>query len=560
MHRPQPLYLAALVTALAVRTIALDRWPGINGDEAWYGVNVQEWLHGGTPFVTTGVGNPLSPIHSGLLLAFSSLFDASAAVLRAPEALLGWLAVALAYPLLRQPLGARAAMLVTMGLAVSATAVGYARIGWDPSGTPFISVLAIGCALHNRPVLALTALGAGWLIHPTNVFLAPAVAGAWAPHGVNWLSALPATARRRVWRAGIAMVILAAPAIAWLLMRIAANPDTPLPPVRVALERLVSPVQWADRAWDALGLVSGVTTASYIAGPLPPAAARVIPAVWALVLGFAMFTGWRPLRSARHATWLLAGTAVAFAAFHVVAGPAAMQAGFERYALALFVPLVIVFAIAIDAAWPARPAAAMMAALVVGVVSAAVLAGGYFYPLAATGGEGPATYRTGAVEPKAAAFAFITADAAEAAAVAVVAEDWWLYWTLRYFAGPGGAIHVEPAPGAAIPGGVRPATEPAPAVRLAERTYVVAFAGSDWPRTLTSDAPVFTAVDPLGRPVVTVHRLIGNRQSAHSIDNRIGDDRLPIINNSPITQSPIVNSATLRNTLPTCAAGSTSCR
>jgi hypothetical protein len=505
--RTRALYLAAVVTALVVRTIALDRWPGINGDESWYGVNVQEWLHGGTPFLATGVGNPLNPIHSGLLLAFSTIFDASGAVLRAPEVLLGWLAVALAYPLLHLPLGRRAALVVTLVLAVSATTVGYSRIGWDPSGTPFMAVLALGCALHNRPGWALTALAAGWLVHPTNVFLAPAVAGAWAPHAVDRVRSSSAASRRRAWRAAAVVAVLAVPLVAWLLMRIAANPETPLPPVRVALERLVSPVLWAARAWDALGLVSGVTTASYIAGPLPPLAARAIPALWAMVCGACVLAGWRALRSARHAGWLLAGTAASFAAFHIVAGPSAMQAGFERYALSLYVPLVIGFGIAIDAAWRTRPVAGASAATAIGVLSAAVLAGGYFYPLAATGGEGAATYRTGHVEPKAAAFDFIAADAADAAAVTVVAEDWWLYWTLRYFAGPGGPIHVEPAPGADIPGGVRPPGASPARIPPAERTYAVAWAGSNWPRTLTSEPPVFTAADPIGRPILAVYRV-----------------------------------------------------
>jgi len=48
---------AAALTAILMRTIAIDRLPGINGDEAWYGVNVQELLAGGTPFLRTGIGN-----------------------------------------------------------------------------------------------------------------------------------------------------------------------------------------------------------------------------------------------------------------------------------------------------------------------------------------------------------------------------------------------------------------------------------------------------------------------------------------------------------------------
>jgi len=58
-----PWWLITIAIAMALRTVALGRWPGINGDEAWYGVNVQELLHGGAVFWRTGVGNPLNPLH-----------------------------------------------------------------------------------------------------------------------------------------------------------------------------------------------------------------------------------------------------------------------------------------------------------------------------------------------------------------------------------------------------------------------------------------------------------------------------------------------------------------
>ena len=107
--------------AALARTLAIDRWPGINGDEAWYGVNVQELLNGGTPFWHTGIGNPLNPIHSGLLLALSTVAGPSAAVLRAPEVLLGLFAVVPAYSLLARPPGGRAALVVTCLLSTSSS-------------------------------------------------------------------------------------------------------------------------------------------------------------------------------------------------------------------------------------------------------------------------------------------------------------------------------------------------------------------------------------------------------------------------------------------------------
>src|SRR5262245_17246251 len=112
------LWWLAVAVAVAARTIELGRWPGLNGDESWYGVNVLEFLSGGTPFLHTGVGNPLNPIHSGLLLLVSTIFDPSPALLRVPAVILGIAAVVIAYPLLARPLGQRAAFIATVLLAL----------------------------------------------------------------------------------------------------------------------------------------------------------------------------------------------------------------------------------------------------------------------------------------------------------------------------------------------------------------------------------------------------------------------------------------------------------
>ena len=497
------VWLTALAVAVAARTVELGRWPGLNGDESWYGVNVLEFLNGGTPFWRTGVGNPLSPIHSGLLMLLSTVFEPSPGLLRVPEVILGLAAVAIANPLLSRPLGERAAFIAALLLAVSPTAIAYARLGWDPSGTPLFSLLTVGLAFRDRPMAALVAFVVGYFVHPTNLFLAPVIAAAWAPHAIDRYRQSTARKRALLMGLGIAGVIVAIPLGIWALVRVANNPDTPLPSLTMAIERMFSPLMWLGRLWGAMGLLSGTTTATYIGGPLPWAFGAAIATIAAVILVSAILFGWSAFRARRHATWLLCGVAVAMAGFHVVAVPAAFQPGFERYALFLLVPLIVLTAVAIDALAERSILAGVAATTVMTVAALAVIVGGYFVPLATRGGDGPQTYRTGAVEPKLAAFRFIDADRG-AGAVTIVAEDWWLYWSLRYFAGVDGPIHVEPAPSTSIPGGVRPAGVAAPARPAASKTYVVAFAGSAFPATLARASAVFTAVDPLGRPILQV--------------------------------------------------------
>jgi hypothetical protein len=494
---------AAIAVGIIARTVALGRWPGLNGDESWYGVNVQEFLAGGTPFLHTGVGNPLNPIHSGLLLALSVVFDPSPALLRVPEVILGVIALVIAFPLLVKPLGQRAAMLTTVFLAISPVAVVYSRLGWDPSGSPLVTLVAIGCALRDKPAAALLSLAIAYLVHPTNIFVAPMVAAAWAPHAIGRYRQATDTQRARLARVAIAGAIVAIPVGVWALLRIAANPETPLPSIRMVIERVFSPAMWIGRAWGVAGLVSGITSAVYVGGPPPPASVNGATAVGAAALLLPIVLGWRAFRAHTHGSWLLAGLLVTFAGFHVVAVPGALDPGLERYALFLIVPLVIVTAVAIGAWIETQRIAGTLAGALYVAAMVAVLIGGYFVPLASRGGDSAPTYRTGAMEPKLAAFTFMAANSGDGP-VTVVAEDWWLYWTLRYLAGVNGRIHVEPAASASIPGGTHPAGSIVPPVPPPTRRFVVAFVGSEFPATLTQSAPVFTAVDPLNRPILQV--------------------------------------------------------
>lgn len=503
-RRLRTIELAAIVVAAAAaRTLFIEWLPGINGDEAWYGVNVQELLSGGTPFWRTGIGNPLSPFHTGPLLVLSALFQPSATMLRVPEVLLGLLAVALAYPLLRRTLGERAAILTALLLAVSPTAVSYARLGWDPSGGPLMTLLAIGFALLDRPWLALMGVAAAWLVHPTNIFIAPIVAAAWAPLAIQRWRTSTVIVRARLLRLGIAITVVGIPVVAWVLSRIAANPNTSLPSISMVIDRVTSPELWAARAWGFVNLLSGVSPVAHIAGPLPPAVERGANLFVAGLTLAVLFAGQAAFRAHRHARWLVAGIAIAFAGFHIVAMDVALTPTAERYGLFMLVPMIITLAVGIDALSSRRPAAGHAATGAVALFMVAMTVGGYFMPLWSRGGDAMTTYRTARTEPKRAAFDFIDADSRAAASVRIVADGWWLYWTLRYFAGAEGRIHVDVVPGSNMPGGTHPvgaAIRPFPSP---QRTYWVAFAGGAVP---SQDAQsVYTATDPAGRPILHVY-------------------------------------------------------
>lgn len=501
--------MLTIVLAIIARTIALDRWPGINADEAWYGVNAQEWLAGRPAFLRTGVGNPLNPMHSVPLVALLRVMNPSPALLRVPEVIWGLLAVLMAYPLLAKPLGRRTAHFVVMLLAVSPAAVAYSRFGWDPSGTPFVSLLAIGLALRNRPVLAVLCLIAAFVVHPTNVFLAPIVMMAWGPHAAELFQRQSPSARRRLQVAGAVAATASLPG-AWLILKaVAANPETSLPPLATVMTRAFSFQAWGELMLGIAALFSGTTTVTFIAGALPFPAVIIGNLVAALAITIPIAVGWRAFHSRAHATWLLAGVAASLAIFHAVAGPLALVPGVERYALFALVPIIIVCAMGLDSLAETQPAVTTVMFSLTYACFVTVLTGGYFYPLSTRGGEAAPAFRTGDVEPKLAAYDAIQADSAKATVVSVVAEDWWLYWPLRYFAGGDSRIHVGLMPGANAPGGLYSAGAMPPAdPRRSDRNYAVVFEGSPALSEMGSSRRiVFTAFDPLQRPILHVVEL-----------------------------------------------------
>lgn len=501
-------WFVAVAIALLLRTIALGRWPGINGDEAWYGVNVEAFLDGGWAFWHTGIGNPLNPIHSGLLLILSLILEPSGALLRLPEVMLGMAAVALAYPLLAGPLGHRVAILVALMLAIAPAPVAYSRLGWDPSGTPLMTLLAMAAALANRPLAALIATALAYLVHPTNIFIVPIVVAAWAPHAVDRYDAADTATRTRLKALAITAAVAAIPIALWMVMRIANNPDTTLPSVSMVIDRVTSPWRWAERAWGFINLTSGVSTVAHVAAPVRAPVSIAANAAMALLFTMGVAAGWRSIRTPRYGRWLLGGMLAAFVAFHIVAMDLALHPTLERYGLFMLVPMLIVVAMAMDGAAERSRLDGQTTAALTMVLLGAMTIGGYFYPIVKRGGDAMTAYRTGNPEPKLAALAFIDRDSGSAP-VRVIAEDWFLYWTLRYFATPAGRIRVDTVPGASVPGGVRPEGAPEPVPVIPTRTYVVAFAGSGYPATLKLAAPVFTAVDPIGRPVVQVYVVEG---------------------------------------------------
>jgi hypothetical protein len=491
--------IVVAITGVAARLLLLDRLPGINGDEAWYGANIQALLSGQPSFWFTPSGNPLNPLHSGPLAVLLLMFPPTLTLLRLPEVLWSILAVAIAFPLLRGSIGRGPALITTMLLAASPVAIAYGRLGWDPSGSIFITLVAVGLAMQDRPLAAAAAGLVTLAVHPTNVFVAPILVAAWMPHGLRRYTA--ATASQRRWAAIVAGIValLGVVVLAALLRAAANNPNTPLPSIAVATGRTFSLAAWGQLVMGIARLYSGSSTLTYIAGP--PAYAS---ALLAQVIGITALVGLAVRRGPSNVPvhgWLLAGMAASVVLFMIAAGPGALEPGYERYALFLLVPLIIVVALGLVTLFERR---ATLVALVVSTGLLIVTTSGYFAPLLTTGGAAHIAFRTGPVEPKQAAADFIRAQAATG--VLVVCHDWWSYWPLRYLLHGDDRIIVSIAADANLPPGVSDRLPTAPTAHGAA-TYEVVLEGGDGSAGVARRVPVFTATDAAGRPVVHVFRV-----------------------------------------------------
>jgi hypothetical protein len=522
---PSQRFVAAAVVlflsaAVVLRIVALDHLPGINGDEAYYGIIVQGLRAGENPPLVEGSGLPLNPFYSGLLYLIHSFWpDPSFGLLRVPALLSGLTVLVLCYPLLVRVTDRPTALATTLLLATMPVAVAYSRFGWPQSQAPLASLLALYFVLRRQLVGALAAVGAALIVHPINVFLIPVLLGTVTADQIGRLAELPADDRPRRIRmlllsAGL-LVVLAATVVVllvpgetmrgWLTVLV---PDLG--------RRLILPGEWWRFIVGYLDFLSGITIYRYITGPLP---------AWTIV-GHRLLAGTSLLlllvlgiprirrQGDRQALGLLAGLGVSLVAFHLLLGPRLIEPGLERYAIYLAVPSCLAAVILVRAAWSgpvvgdsepgamsrSEPAAAglFIPAVVVPVCGLLLLGfvSHYFLPLIQTGGNSHRTFRTGPVEPKQAVFNAIIAAAADEPEADVLAEDWWCALPIRYlsYSRPGMQVrmcrkdvldHID--------------------VTTLRRRFAVGFAGGPCEAYLRDRLPpMHTSVDHSGRPVLHV--------------------------------------------------------
>jgi len=511
--REHPVFACAafalLGSAVALRSVDLGRLPGVNGDEAYYGAVVLAHRAGENPPWRSGSGLPLNPFYAGLLyLIHVILPQPSLALLRLPALLSGLACLALSYPLLARVVDRLTALLVTLLLACAPILIGYSRFGWDQSQAPLAALLCLYFALRRQWVGATAAFGFALVVHPVNGLLLPIMLG---PAALAQWDAIQAAApeerqrlRRRALRVAGILLLLGVGAAGLLASGVALGGWVQALPEAIAA-RLLDPLGWGLFLLRWGDLLTGVTISTYVAGPLPEWLVWLQRGLYWLGVVILLRRGLPRLRQMpdRTTLGLLAGLVVSMIAFYLLLGVHMIGPDLERYAMYLVVSSWLVLALLARSASKGLPhpeAALRAGGIVAGALLLAAFVASYWLPLVETGGAAHRTFRTGPVEPKAAAFAIIQQAASPGSGdpgLTILAEDWWCYYPLRYLSYRRPATEVIQLDRRDI---TIEAADP-------RRRFVVGFAGGPVEQWLTAHAPALTAttvLDSAGRPVLRV--------------------------------------------------------
>jgi len=173
--------LGLVIVAVWFRCRCLGNVPGVNGDEAWYGVQAVETLRDGSFQFRTPTGNPSNPFFLGPLVLLHAWFPPSVVLLRSVAVASGLAALLVNWLLCRWVFDRATAAVSTVLLAVWPVSIVYSRFAWDASQSVLATLPVVYLSLatlrfpERRWLLVPTmvvAIGAAVWVHPTNLFAA----------------------------------------------------------------------------------------------------------------------------------------------------------------------------------------------------------------------------------------------------------------------------------------------------------------------------------------------------------------------------------------------------
>lgn len=435
-----PLLVVLLIAvSIFFRFWRLGNVLGLNGDEAEYGADALDILHGRAIPLHTSTGNLKNILYYLPVIALHALFPPSIILLRITAVICGIAAIALNYWLCSRIFGRPVALMTTLLIAVLPEDIVQSRFGWDPCESVLVDLLAMYGSLEivrtRGPVIkpvAWTALAcvAAFIVHPANLF-------------GDLL--FPVALALRFWPAMVAFFRsgarpLKAAVVALIAVAVVGGGAAAF---RRQIETAARYRGTFSRGFvlDYASLFDGRTVYEYAAGyPEPVQGMDAIDALavlpWLAAAAFAAMTLRK--RDVDCADRFLAiGWIVSGAAFWLVAGNGNLAPGNERYGLCLIPPGVWLFVRALDRFTEKRCALRAGAALALVAVAAAFLFSFYacyFRFIMTTGGDAQEQLHTGPTDLKQAAFYYVASQCPRNRNCFILTHSWWTYQPCRYFA------------------------------------------------------------------------------------------------------------------------------
>ena len=435
--------VALAVVAVGLRCWHLGNIPGLNGDEAWSGIQALKLL-GGEPIEwRTPTGNPVNIFFLLPQVILHAIFPRSIELLRVVPLVSGLAALAVNYWLCRMVFDRATALISTMALAILPINIAYSRFAWDASQTVLATLPVLYLpllALADRPrrsrwlLLAMVAYAGAILVHPTNILagallVMPALFT--ALESPRW-SAHPIAGGLRSPRFLLLAGVLTTVAVVAARSVLGRNDQA-------AHEGLL---EFMTRCGQ---LFSGTTVYRYIPGmeQTPSAGVVQVSSIWidlaaglaAVLAGYAFLRMLRT-RSDDQDIALAASCGVLLLAFFVLAGPQALAPGIERYAIVLVAPCVVLISRGLRwwLAQPKRRSLVLAIYSLYGWITLTTFYVNYFVAFEQGGGAAHLAFHTAAVEPKLQAMDYILSRRRQNEHTIIYTDPWWLRKPLEYFA------------------------------------------------------------------------------------------------------------------------------
>lgn len=465
--------LAMFGVAGWLRFHELANLPGLNGDEAWYGVQAGQLVRGEKYLLRTPSALPVNPLFFGPVVLVHCVWAPSILLLRSVAVACGLATLAINYLLARWLWDRRAAIFSTLLLAVLPVNIAYSRLAWDSclSVATTLPVLYLALAAVRQPARGSTLLTAAaallavaGLVHPTNLFIGLALVPAAFVVRQDLVASWKTTWARLKSRplapacAALVMLVLAAAVLGYTAQQ---------PRVRKVMgQRLQHVARWIEPDHLArslrLALVryprlfTGGSVYRFMAGsgsalewPFGVDDEQPGPdvALFWLLLGAAGWLVWRSAHKDRRTEdlVLLAGWALQLVAFLAVGGVDGLKHHHERYALSLVAPMLAIMtrgAMLVAARGPRTLVVGAAVASLAGWLLLADFQHSFFDFIHRTGGRSHLAFATAERDPKQAALDHILAHRDPGRPAWILASEWWTYCPLRYLALGQPDVHV----------------------------------------------------------------------------------------------------------------------